>query len=519
MLSLTQFVSRAARINARGIATISGGRKRTWAQVLDRVVRAAGALQALGLKDNDRVAILSPNSDTYLEYLFSVNWAGGVIVPVNTRLAGPEIAYWLNDSESKILVVTDAFVESVLSIRDQIPHVEHIIYVGEEEAPPGLLSHEDLLAEAQPVAEAGRGGADLAALFYTGGTTGRSKGVMITHEGMATNILQWIAAVGVTPEDKFLIIPPMFHAAGGENAMAVAALGGTAFLLPQFDPLAVLQAIDRERLTKLPLVATMLDMVVSHPRVNEFDLSSIRIITYGASPIHERILKKAMEVFPGANFCQIFGQTEGGPSVTALAPKYHVTEGPNAGKLKSAGVPLIGVELKIVDEDDRELPDGETGEICVCGPGVSTGYWNMPEATAEALRGGWMHTGDAGYLDDDGFLFIADRIKDMIISGGENVYPVEVENVLLKHSAVEECVVIGIPSEKWGEQVHAIVRVYAGQSLTEDELIALCREQLAGYKCVRSVTFTEEPFPVSAANKVLKRELRKPYWEKQGRSI
>ncbi len=519
MLSLTQFVSRAAKINARGIATISGGRKRTWAQVLDRVTRAAGAMKSLGLEDNDRVAIISPNSDNYLEYLFSVNWAGAVIVPVNTRLAVPEIAYWLNDSQAKILVVTDAFVDSVLSIRDQIPHVEHIIYIGDKETPPGLLSHEDLLAEAQPVADAGRRDADLAALFYTGGTTGRSKGVMITHGGMVTNIFQWIAAVGVTQEDKFLIIPPMFHAAGGENAMAVAALAATAFMLPQFDALAVLQAIERERLTKLPLVATMLDMVINHPQVSEFDLSSIRIITYGASPIHERILNKSLEVFPGASFCQIFGQTEGGPTVTALAPKYHVTQGPNAGKLKSAGVPLIGVELKIVDEEDEQLPEGETGEICVRGPGVSTGYWNMPEATAEALRGGWMHTGDAGYLDEDGFLFIADRIKDMIISGGENVYSAEVENALLKHSAVEECAVIGIPSEKWGEQVHAIVRIAVGRSLTEEELIAQCREQLAGYKCVRSVTFTDEPFPISAAGKVLKREMRKPYWEKEGRSI
>lgn len=519
MLSLTQFVRRAAHVNAKGIATICGDRRHTWSQFMDRVTRAAGMLQNLGLEANERVAILSPNSDTYLEYLFSVNWAGGVIVPVNTRLAAPEIVYWVNDAEAKILVVAEPFVDVISTIRGQFTHVEHIIYLGNDECPEEFLQHEKLLTEAQAVADAGRGGDDLAALFYTGGTTGRSKGVMITHQGLFINILQWINGVGVTQDDRFLIIPPMFHAAGGENSMAVVALAGTAYFMPQFDVLAALQAIESERLTKLPLVATMLDMVINHPQIDDFDLSSVEKITYGASPIHERILKRSLEVFPHANFCQIFGQTEGGPSVTALPPKYHVTEGPNAGKLKSVGLPLIGVDLTILDEAGNELPSGETGEICIRGPGVSPGYWNLPEATVETQHGGWLHSGDAGYVDEDGFLFIADRIKDMIISGGENVYPAEVEGVLLKHTAIAECAVIGIPSEKWGEQVHAIVRLEPGQSLTEEDLVTHCRQHLAGYKCVRSVEFREQPFPLSAMNKILKRELRKPYWEKEGRSI
>lgn len=519
MLSLTQFPRRAARINGNGVATICGDRQRTWSVVLDRIKRAAGMLQGLGLENNDRVAILAPNSDTYLEYLFSVNWAGGVLVPLNTRLAAPEIADWINDSDAKFLVVSEAFVEVVSAIREQFNSVQHVIYMGEEETPAGYLSHEELLLESPAAADAGRGGPDLAALFYTGGTTGRSKGVMITHEGLYINILQWITGVGVTADERFLIIPPMFHAAGGENSIAVAALAATAFIMPQFDALGALRAIDRERLTKLPLVATMLDMVINHPQIAEFDVSSVRKITYGASPIHERILKRSLEVFPQAEFCQVFGQTEGGPTVTVLPPKYHVTEGPDAGKLKSAGLPIIGVDLVILDEQDQELPSGETGEICVRGPGVSPGYWKLPDITAEALRGGWMHTGDAGYLDEDGFLYIADRIKDMIISGGENVYPAEVEAVLMKHSAIAECAVIGIPSKKWGEQVHAIVRLEEALSLDEEALISYCREYLAGYKCIRSVTFTDQPFPLSAANKVLKRELRKPYWEDEGRSI
>lgn len=520
MLSLSQFPRRAAAINGRGVATLCGERKRNWSQFLERVQRAAGMLKNLGLEAGDRVAILSPNSDTYMEYLFSVNWAGGVLVPLNTRLAAPEISDWINDSGAKILVISEDFVETIAAIRDDIGKVEQLICLGESEPPAaGLLSHEKLLAEAPAIEDAGRKDDDLAFLFYTGGTTGKSKGVMITHAGLYINILQWINAVGVTEDDRFLIIPPMFHAAGGENSMAVAALAATAAIMPRFDPLTVLQDIERHRLTKLPLVATMLDMVVNHPQIAEFDLSSVRKITYGASPIHERILTRSLEVFPRAEFCQVFGQTEGGPTVTVLPPKYHVTSGPNAGKLKSAGIPIIGVELKIVDEQDRELPCGQTGEICVRSPGVSPGYWNLPAVTAEALRGGWMHTGDAGYLDEDGFLYIADRIKDMIISGAENVYPAEVEAVLLKHEAIIECAVIGIPSEKWGEQVHAIVRTADGEPLLEQDLIDYCRQYLAGYKCIRSVEFRKEAFPLSAANKVLKRELRKPYWQAEDRSI
>lgn len=513
MLSLTQFVRRAAKINRNGIATICDDRKRTWTEVLDRVQRAAGMLLQLGLEKEDRVAILSPNSDTYLEYLFSVAWAGGAIVPINTRLAPPEVLYWLEDCDARMLVVADPFVEVIDGIRDRLGQIEHFIYAGDGPAPDGYVSHEELIANEQPVPDAGRSGEDLYALFYTGGTTGRSKGVMINHQGMAVNILEWIAAVRVTQEDRFLVIPPMFHAAGGENSMAVAALAATACILPQFDVVEGFALIERERLTKIPLVATMLDMMVKHPQIGDFDLSSITKITYGASPIPEDLLRKSMDLLPHAQFFQVFGQTEGGPTVTVLPPEYHVTEGPYAGKLKSAGVPIIGVDLCIMDDDGSELGPGETGEICVRGPGVSPGYWNLPEISEAAYCDGWLRTGDAGHIDEDGFLFISDRVKDMIISGGENVYPAEVELVLRSHDAVGECAVIGIPSDKWGEQVHGIVRLKEDRTATEDELIAWCRENLAGYKIARSIEFREEPFPLSATAKVLKRELRKPYWE------
>jgi long-chain acyl-CoA synthetase len=515
MLALSHFVTRAALVNGNGTATIDGDRRRTWSEVLSRVQRSAASLTNLGLEAGERLAILSPNSDTYLEYLFSVNWAGGVIVPINTRLAGPEILYWLEDSGSKILVVAEPLVELVQSLRAEMSGIEHFIYLGNGPTPEGFISHEEILAAAEPAENAGRGDNDIAALFYTGGTTGRSKGVIITHAGLYINILQWIAAVGVTADDRFLIIPPMFHAAGGMNSMAVAALAATAYMMPQFDVLEGLHAIERERLTKIPLVATMLDMMVNHPQIDEFDLSSVQRITYGASPIHERILLRSLEVLPQVKFIQIFGQTEGGPAVTALAPRYHVIEGPDSGKLTSAGQPLIGTEIAILNEAGEHLPCKVPGEIAVKGPGVSPGYWNLPDVTRESRAGDFLRTGDAGYLDEDGYLFISDRIKDMIISGGENVYPAEVEAVLMTRKDIIECAVIGIPSDKWGEQVHSIVRLEAGSTLSEEELIAHCRKSLAGYKCVRSVEFRKEPFPLSATNKILKRELRKPYWDRQ----
>ncbi|MFK7733886.1 MAG: long-chain fatty acid--CoA ligase [Pseudomonadales bacterium] len=519
MLSLTQFVRRAAQINPNGTATICGERRRTWLEFEDRVQRTAGMLRDLGLQENQHVAILSTNSDLYLEYLFAIPWAGGVSVPINTRWATPEIIECLKDSGARYLIAADPFADLVETLHEQCDSLRKTIYIGDGACNAHCLSHNEHLASSKKIADVGRHGSDLAALFYTGGTTGRAKGVMITHEGMFLNILQWINAVGVTSDDRFLITPPMFHAAGGENSMAVVALAATAYFMPQFDIPVLLKAVQEEGLTKLPLVATMLDMVVNHPQVKDFDLSSVSKITYGASPIPERTLLTAMKVLPNARFCQIFGQTESGPAVTALPPKYHVTEGAYAGKLKSVGFPMIGVDLSIQDESGVELPRNEIGEICVRNPSVSPGYWNLPELTAESRRGDWLRTGDAGYLDDDGLLYIADRIKDMIISGGENVYPAEVEAALLRHDSVAECVVIGIPSEKWGEQVHALVRLTEGSPPSEEALIAHCREQIAGYKCIRSVEFRDEPFPLSAANKILKRELRAPYWREHQRRI
>lgn len=513
MISLSKLISRAASVNVHGVATFCAEREQTWPQVLQRVELTAAVLSELGLTGGDRVGIISQNSDRYLELLFAIPWAGGISVPINTRLSDDEIVYWLKDSDCKILVVADAFVEVIDRIVATHNLALTLIYIGDKTAPDNYRDMNALVSKASPLADAGRGGEDVAMICYSGGTTGRSKGVAITHQGLIFNIMQWIVAVQASAEDNLLVIPPMFHAAGCANAIAVAALAGKASFIGAFDVVNVLQTIQDKKVTNIPLVATMLDWIVNHPRIGEFDLSSLTKITYGASPIPLPVLEKSLELIPQANFYQVFGQTEGGPTVTVLQPKYHAVAGEFAGKLTSAGQAVIGTELAIIDEEGRFLSAGEFGEIVVRGPGVAPYYWNLPNETRDSRFGDWLKTGDGGYLDEDGFLFISDRIKDMIVSGGENVYPVQVENVLRELPEIAECAVIGVPSAKWGEAVVGVIRLQAGAAINAQTLDEFCRAKLAPFKCPKRYVFRDQPLPVSAANKILKRELRKEYVE------
>ncbi|CAG0941626.1 long-chain acyl-CoA synthetase [Gammaproteobacteria bacterium] len=520
MYSFANMLRRAALVNRHGIATRFEGRQTSWAETLDRVQRLASALQRLGLAPGDRVAILATNSDLYVQLLFAIPWAGGVVVPINTRLAGEEIAHCLADSGSRLLIVDDGFLRAARQLQALAPGLVQLVYAGAASETPGdCLGLAGLLAASEPAADAGRGGSDLFALYYTGGTTGRSKGVMLTHQGMITNTLQWILEIGVGRDDVLLVVAPMFHLVGGLNAIAAAALGAGLCLMPRFDPRAVLQVIEAEKVTKAALVPTMINAIVAHPEIANFDLSSLRRISYGGSPISEALLRRTLAVMPQTLLYQVYGQTEGGPNISILKPRDHRVAADGSSKLGSAGQPITGTEVVILDHDEAVLPAGAVGEICVRGLTVSPGYWNLPEETAKAQRGGWLHTGDAGYLDADGFLYIVDRIKDMIITGGENVYSQEVENALYSHPAVAECAVFGIPDERWGERVHAVVRLREGCSASGVELIAHCRRQLAAYKCIRSVDFRSEPFPLSGANKILKRELRAAYWDSRPRQV
>jgi acyl-CoA synthetase (AMP-forming)/AMP-acid ligase II len=512
MPQITQFLRRARQVNRFGLATVLGERRQDWATFAERAARLAGALTGLGYRPGDRIGILALNSDRYLECFFGLAWGGFVFVPINTRLAPPEMVFWLSDSGCTGLLTDDAFVPMLPSILPETPEVRHVIHLGEEATPDGQLSYEALIASALPAADAGRRGNDLAGIFYTGGTTGRSKGVMLSHANILANAHNIQPATPIGSDTRYIHAAPMFHLADGAMTFLVTAFGGTHTFLPRFDPGAFLRMVEQHGITTALLVPTMINMLMHHPEVTQRDLSSLRGFLYGASPMPDAVIRRAMEVMPHVRFTQAYGQSEASPVMTLMPPEYHCFEGPYAGRIKSAGRAALGCEVRIMDENDNEVPNNVVGEICGRGPMVMLGYWKQPELTAHTLRNGWLHTGDGGYMDEAGFLYVVDRMKDMIVSGGENVYSAEVEEALYSHPAVAECAVIGVPDDTWGERVHAVVRLKPDASATDAELIAACHARIANYKCPRSVTIQTEPLPVSGAGKILKAELRKPYW-------
>jgi long-chain acyl-CoA synthetase len=520
MMRLTQGIHRALSLYPRRRAVVSAEGEITWEQFADRVARLAGALRELGVGPGDRVAMLALNSPRYVEYYFAVLWAGGVLAPVNCRWAAPEKAHCLNDSGAKVLLADAAHLPEALELLETCGSVSHLVSCGEVEGSgTAALGYESLVSASLPVEDAERGGADLAALFYTGGTTGRAKGVMLSHDNFIANSMTALVNLGISEHSVHLHVAPLFHLAGGSRLFTLTVAGGTHAVIPRFDAAEFLGAIERFGVTVTVIVPTMLNTLLQHPNFEAFDLSSLDLLCYGASPMPESLLREAMERLPGARFLQSYGMTELSPVATMLEPQFHTFEGPLAGKIRSAGRAVFNADVAIMSPDDLPLASGEVGEICVRGPMVMQGYWGQPELTAQALRGGWMHTGDAGYLDDDGFLFLVDRVQDMIITGGENVYSAAVENVLYLHPGVHECAVIGVPSDAWGEAVHAIIVPRGGARLDEAAVIEHCRAYLAGYECPKTVEFVDAELPKSGAGKILKAELRKTYWQGQARNI
>jgi long-chain acyl-CoA synthetase len=515
---LTQGLHRSVQIGPDRTATVFGERRRSWAELEDRVSRLASALISLGLKRGDRVAVIALNSDYYLETYYAVAWAGGVIVPNNTRWALPEHIYALQDSGARFLLVDRNFAGLVAPIAAACDLTATLL-LDDGAAPAGTVSAPLLIAQAQPVEDACGENDELAGLFYTGGTTGRSKGVMLSHRNLISNFLCTNALAPYPDDTVFLHSPPMFHLADAAAIVGVTMIGGAHVVVPFFSPENVIKAIEAEGVTALVLVPTMFGMLRDYLATHPADLGSVRHVKYGASPISETLLRQAMEMFPNADFVQAYGQTELSPCATVLEPKFHKLDTGGKSYLRSAGRAVHGVDVRIVGEDMSELPLGQVGEIAVRSPGAMLGYWNQPELTGRTVVGGWLRTGDAGYMDEEGFVYLVDRVKDMIVSGGENVFSAEVENALAAHAAIAECAVIGVPDEKWGERVHAIVRLKEGAKATEDDLIRHCKEIIAGYKCPRSVEIRLEPLPLSGAGKILKTELRKPYWEGQTRRI
>jgi len=500
-----------------------GGTTVTWAGHHRRASSVAQALLGEGVTPGDRVAFLDRNGLAYFEVLFGGALAGAVNVAVNWRLSAPEMAAVIDDSRATVLVVHRDFVPCLAGMDSGLPAVTRVVVLGDTKAEADVggasdvarrVGYEDWLGACDPV-DPGHEGApdDVSMQLYTSGTTGLPKGVMLANRNIATMIeLAGADAFDVDENTVSLVAMPLFHIGGSGWALTAMSRGGTSVILRDMDPAELLRLVERERITHAFVVPAVLMMLLATPGIEKADLSSLDTIFYGASPIAEDVLVRCMDVI-GCRFSQVYGMTETSGAIVRLDHEDHEPDGPRRHLLRAAGKPLPGVEIRIVDPDTgADVAGGSVGEIWTRSPYNMLGYWEKPvETAATILDGSWLRTGDAGYLDDEGYLFLHDRIKDMIISGGENIYPAEVENVLLGVPDVVDAAVIGVPDDTWGETVKAVVVRAPGSELTAHEVIAACRHRLAHYKCPTSVDFTES-LPRNPSGKILKRELREPFW-------
>ena len=511
----------AMRSAAGQDAVRCGDRNHTYAEHVERTCRIANALGSeLGLGRGDRYAVLALNSIEYLELYHAAYLGAAIVNPLNIRLAPKEIAFVLEDSGTKVVFVDATFAPLIEAVRDQVSSLESVILIGPDDAVPEGVRidgrYEDLIAAGSPDIPPETREDDPCSLMYTGGTTGLPKGVLHTQRSTCVNgQLLHPTIDGCSPSDVFLMSTPMFHAASLIGILAVPQVPATLVIVPMFAPEAVLAAVEQHQVNRTGLVPVMLRMVLDDPGYSPERLRTVRSFAYGASPMPAGLLARFVENHPDIDLVQVYGMTEGLP-VTVLDAEAHRAGG---APLRSAGKVVRGFTVQIQNDEGNEVPQGETGEICARSGAYMREYWNRPEATAEAFKDGWYHTGDAGYLDENGYLFLVDRVKDMIVSGGENVYSAEVESAISTHPAVADVAVIGIPSEEWGEAVHAVVVVRPDHDVTEAEIISHAREAIAGYKVPRSVDLREEPLPVSGAGKTLKRALREPFWEGAERNV
>ena len=519
MMLLHDFLEYQARVQPDTDFAIFEGKSISYAEADAQANQVANALIAEGLNKGDRVGFLSKNSLEFPVLFYGCSKAGVVPVPLNYRLAAPEWSYIINDAQAKLLIVSDEYAPGIDSVRGELAQVKSYIELPGDPV-DGYTAYNDWIgAQSATKPRLDISPDDDVYQMYTSGTTGHPKGAVVRHRNVVSHCLQFQTAIARAAGERTLVVAPLYHAAGSITAMVAVATGGTLFVMEDFIPPQVVDALSNEQIVHATLVPAMIQAcLVMVPDAAERNYDTLRTMAYGASPISEETLRNAVNVFK-CDFSQAYGMTETTAVLTVLAASDH--ERAMAGDthlLLSAGRPMLGTEVKIVDDDDNELGPNEIGEICGRGPQIMKGYWNLDEASEKALKGGWMHTGDAGRIDEEGYLYVEDRVKDMIISGGENVYPREVENCLFEHAAVADAAVIGIPDEKWGETVKAIVVLKADQEATPDELIAHSRERIAHYKCPTSVEFIEE-LPRNASGKVLKRELREKYWEGQGRRV
>jgi len=513
-MHLTAAIHRPFQQVPDNIALEFQGRQSSYRRLMDRVSRLAAGLISLGVSPNDRVGMLAQNSDHYFEYYMAVWWAGAIVNPVNNRWAVPEIVYSLKDSDTTYLLIDSNYAQLTDQIRAETPGLKKIVYIGDGTPPAGALLFEDLIENSKPAEDHYRHGDDIAAILYTGGTTGHPKGVMLSHTNIGIAGLMNLQA-GLGLGNLFVQVMPFFHGAPLFWMLAQYLSGGKQLILPRFDAGAVIQAIEQHNGTDILLVPSMILSVIDHPSFDGKKLESLQHIWYGASTIAEEVQLRAIKALPKCQFVQVYALTEA-PATSFLFPHFH---DPKLGKLRSTGRPLIETQVKICDSDGKELPRGTVGEINVRGMNTMLGYWNKPTETKNTLRDGWVRTGDAAYMDEDGFIFIADRVKDMIVSGGENVYAAEVENAIAKHSSVATSAVIGIPNQKWGEAVHAVIVLKPGaKEMTIEEMRDHCKKLIAGYKSPQSLEFRDS-LPLTTMGKVGKNVLRAPYWKDHVRKV
>jgi long-chain acyl-CoA synthetase len=501
-------LSAAIRSHGANIAIIEGTRQLTYRQLGERASRLGPGLDNLGIGLGDTVAVLMGNKLEHLEAWLAVPAQGRVISSLNTRLSEQELGFMLKDSGARVLIVDEHHLALGKSLRSQCPELRHLILAGADAQSTDDVVPYDAFFESPPQPFPDSRPDDVAALMYTGGTTGKPKGVMLTHRNLLANAKHLWHTVGLRRADRFLHAGPLFHAATSQFVHPHTWVGGTHVVIPRFEPMLFAQAVAEHRATASLLVPTMIQTLLSHLREHPTDLSSLRLLHYGASPMSAKLLREAMDVL-GCDFIQGYGMTETGPGITFLSAEDHrLAASGDTTRLGSVGYAIPGVQMQIRDSSGTPLQDGEIGEVWARGPNIMKGYFNRPDETNAVFVDGWFRTGDGGYCDSDGYLFLVDRLKDMIVTGGENVYSIEVEQVIASHPAVAEVAVLGVPDESWGERVHAIVVLQTGHEVTEQELTDHCRQRIGRYKVPKSWEIRTAPLPKSGVGKIRKKDLR-----------
>lgn len=516
---LPRILTKAKKDHSEEEAVVCGDIRYTYLDFCRRAMRFASALSNLGLRYPDRVAIIHKNCHYFLESYFAVAQIGAVLVPINHRLLPKDFSFILKDSDSKGLITEARLLENVTPSIKECPELSSIIITGQSEGAGDVANanlYEDIIKDERPIKSLPSEIQDteMAHLYYTSGTTGKPKGVVLTHRNNYIHAINTVEEIQLTNQDRWLHVSPMYHLADAWSAWAVTQVGGAHTFVPEFNPTNVLETIERDKVTVSNFIPTMLNMLVNRPDVKSYDCSSLRLIMSGGAPIAPEIVRKIIEEF-GCEYIQTYGMTETSPFLTMSILKSHLRDLPFDDRLRylaTTGRPFKGVNLKVVKEDGTEVEkdDQEVGEIIVKGDTITPGYWKLPHETEKRMKDGWLHTRDLATVNEEGYLTIVDRMDDMIITGGENVYSIEVENVLYEHPKVLEAAVIGIRDEVWGEKIVAIVVPKKREHLAEDEIVDHCKGRLAPFKAPKEIIQVNE-LPKTESGKIKKNMLREKY--------